>query len=93
MIGAILRFITPLRICGIYLLIDWIKWSSIVDTSIENGHNPELGGLVPYLLGGFALLALALDLLFSLTLRPKINWIVQSIIVLIGAFAIFLAMN
>lgn len=84
-----LRYVTPLRVGCIYLTLLAIKWSAIVDISIEDGHDPELGGLGPHIYGGLALITLILDLVFSSILKPKINWTIQSIIVLVGSFLFF----
>ena len=90
MTQAFLRYSTPLRICAVYLIIQTIIWYFAVQKTVENGYNPELGGLAPYIFGGLAIIAFILDLILSLILKPKINWVVQ-LLVLLGAVLVFLS--
>lgn len=83
----LLQYVTPLRICTVYLIIQTIVWYIMIQKSIENGYNPELGGLVAYILGGLAIITFLLDLILSSILTPKTNWIVQFLLMLIGIFA------
>jgi hypothetical protein len=91
MIQKLTKYITPLRIIGFWMLI----WSIVeyIDTEqmIKEGHEPGLGGLGFIALGVVSLVAFGLDLILSLTLKQKRNWIVQSILVLI--FILWIALS
>ena len=63
----------------VWSIYEYIKTEKLT----EKGYDPGLGGLVFMVFAYYAIVAFLLDLITSLTLRPKWNWIVQSISVLI----------
>lgn len=83
MIEKLAKYITPLRVFGIWMLVwavaDYINTEKI----IAKGHEPGLGGLGYLLLGFVSILAFSFDLILSLTLVQKKNWIVQLVLALI----------
>lgn len=81
MIKPLTKYVTPLRLMGVWFLIWAIIEYIDIEKSISEGHEPGLGGLGFMALGSFSLLFLLFDLILSLTIKQKKNWIIQLIII------------
>lgn len=80
-----------MRILGTWFLIWAIIEYINIERSISKGHEPGLGGLGFIALGAFSLLFLFFDLILSLTLKKRKNWIIQLVLVLI--FTLWLVLS
>ncbi|PWL38718.1 hypothetical protein DKG77_10750 [Flagellimonas aquimarina] len=89
MFQKLFKYITPLRIIGVWLSILAIQNYINSERLTEQGYEPGLGGLGFMVLGGLAILAFALDLILSWTLNQKWNWLTQIILILIFVVAIY----
>ena len=88
---SLFKYITPLRITVVWMSVLAIRNFINTEQLTEQGYEPGLGGLGYLVFGGLALFAFALDLILSLTLSQKLNWLVQTILVLIFAVALSLS--
>lgn len=81
MIRAFSLYISPLRILSIYFIILGVKYYLNAERLIEQGIEPGLGGLAPWVFAGLSIISLIIDLILSFSLKPKKNWIIQTLLV------------
>ncbi len=74
------KIVTPLRIPGLYFIISRMVDQLEVNKMLANEHEPALCALAPVAFGLVALICLILDVILSVSLKTKVNWLVQSII-------------
>lgn len=84
----ILKYITPLRIVTLIMLVQLVTEYNITERALENGDEPGLGGLGYLILGFFTIISFFLDLILSLSLNKEKNWLIQAFISVIIFFFI-----
>lgn len=86
----IFKYITPLRISTLAIIVQAAIEYNITQHALEKGYEPGLGGLFHWILGFLAIVTIFLDLFLSSQLDYKMNWIIQLIIVAVFLFMVLL---